>query len=111
MHLKPITAIIVLLLVITSLLIAGCTSNTQTNTQSGTGTSDTVTFSSDRGYSITYPTTWEKDVSTSASTPVELYLDLSPTEKFDSVSVATKSLSSSQTLNYFSTNEVKELKN
>jgi hypothetical protein len=111
MQLKPVAAIIVLLLVITSLLIAGCTSNNQTNTQSGTGTSDKTTFSSDRGYSITYPTAWKRDVSTNASSPIELYLYLNRNETADGVIVATKSLSSGQTASDFANSEVKLLKN
>ena len=117
MQLKPIMVIAVLLLVVASLLVAGCTSsNTSTNDQTTSASatpsvqSDKTTFSSDKGYSITYPATWKKDVNTNAASPIELYLYLNPNEAVDSVIVAIKSLSSGQTLNAFAASEVNALK-
>jgi len=116
MQLKPIMVIAVLLLVVASLLVAGCTSsNTSTNDQTTSASatpsvqSDKTTFSSDKGYSITYPATWEKSVA--AALPVDVYLYVSPNEKANGVVVGTESLASGTTLNDFVNAQIATLKN
>jgi ABC-type Fe3+-hydroxamate transport system substrate-binding protein len=73
---RKLLAMIVLILT-ASLAVCGCVTSTTNTTQSGTQ-SDKTTFSSNRGYSITYPQAWAKDVNTSANAPIELYLSISP---------------------------------
>jgi len=116
MQFKSITALVVLLLVVASLLVAGCTSsNTSTNDQTTSASatpsvqSDKTTFSSDKGYSITYPATWEKSVA--AAPPVDVYLYVSPNEKANGVVVGTESLASGTTLNDFVNAQIATLKN
>ncbi|MGZ8898000.1 MAG: hypothetical protein ACXW1Q_06770, partial [Halobacteriota archaeon] len=71
---KPITAIAVLLLVVTSLSVAGCvnTPSDQTPTPSASATPSATpsiqsdkTFTSDQGFNITYPKTWGLSVNNS----------------------------------------------
>jgi hypothetical protein len=116
MQFKPITVIAVLLLVVASLLVAGCTSsNTSTNDQTTSASatpsvqSDKTTFSSDKGYSITYPATWEKSVA--AAPPVDVYLYVSPNEKANGVVVGTEGLTSGMTLNDFVNAQITNIKN
>jgi len=74
MQFKPITAIIVLLLVVASLLVAGCTSNTSDTTYqpANNAQSGKNTFTSTKaGYSITYPNTWGKDVRNNVAASVD----------------------------------------
>jgi hypothetical protein len=80
MQLKSITAITVLLVMVTSLLVAGCTTTNQT-----------TTFTSNRGYTITYPSAWEKDVNNDTTAPIDLYLFPNP-NKIDGVVVASTNL-------------------
>jgi hypothetical protein len=95
---------------------AGCTSNSNTTpsptpipaTQTTVG--NNTTFSSAAGFNITYPKTLKTDNSSDASTPVRVYIYLSPNEAYNSVLVATKGLSSGQTLSDFANNEVTQLK-
>jgi len=70
-----------------------------------------TTFSSGAGFNITYDKTLKTDSSTDASKPVRVYIYLNPNETADGVLVATKSVSSRQTLSDFASNEVKELQN
>jgi uncharacterized protein YceK len=80
-------AVVIVLVMIASLSVCGCVTSTTNNTQS-----DKTTFSSDRGYNITYPKAWVKDVNTSANAPVELYLNINPNNTLDGVNVATAKL-------------------
>ncbi|MGZ4863638.1 MAG: hypothetical protein ACXV5H_03990 [Halobacteriota archaeon] len=116
---KPnlIAVLVVIVLLTIAATAAGCTSsNTPSPTPSPIpATQATVgnntTFSSAAGFNITYPKTLKTDNSSDASTPVRVYIYLNPNETADGVLVATKSLSSSQTLSDFANNEVAQLKN
>jgi hypothetical protein len=94
---------------------AGCATNTTPSPTPIPATQTTVgnntTFSSAAGFNITYPKTLKIDSTTNASTPVRVYIYLSPNETADAVLVATKSLSSGQTLSDFTNNDIKQVKN
>jgi len=102
-------------LLIVAATTAGCATNTNPTPTPIPATQTTVgnntTFSSGAGFNITYNKVLKVDTSTDAKTPVRVYIYLSPNETVDGVLVATKSLSSGQTLSDFANNEVKELKN
>jgi hypothetical protein len=112
---KLLVALAVVALLTVAATTAGCATNTTpsptpipaTTTSSGNNT----TYSSGAGFNITFNKTLKTDSSSNASAPVRLYVYLSPTEPVDGVLVATKSLTSGQTLSDFADNEVKELKN
>jgi hypothetical protein len=111
MQLKPITTIIVLFLVLASLLVAGCTTNTTNQTTSATPSatpsiqSDKTTFTSTKGYSITYPKNLRSDQATIASTSaVDLYVYLNPNNTVDGVLVASRKATTGETLQTFSDN-------
>src|SRR5665647_1976933 len=110
-----IAALAVMALLIVAATTAGCTTNTTPTPTPIPATQTTVgnntTFSSAAGFNITYPKTLKTDNSSDASTPVRVYIYLSPNETADGVLVAAKSLSSSQTLSDFANNEVAQLKN
>jgi len=110
-----IVALTVVALLTVAATTAGCATNTNpsptpipaTQTTAGNNT----TFSSGAGFNITYPKTLKIDSSTDASKPVRVYIYLNPNETANGVLVATKSVSSGQTLSDFASNEVKELQN
>jgi hypothetical protein len=110
-----IVALAVVALLAVAATTAGCATNTTpsptpipaTTTISGNNT----TFSSAAGFNITFTKTLKTDSTTNASTPVRLYIYLNPNETADGVVVATKSLSSGQTLDDFVASDVKELNN
>jgi hypothetical protein len=110
-----IAALTVVALLVVAATTAGCTSNTTSTPTPIPATQTTVgndtTFSSAAGFNITYPKTLNTDNSSDASTPVRVYIYLSPNETADGVLVATKSLSSGQTLSDFANSEVAQLKN
>ena len=110
-----IAALTVVALLIVAATTAGCTSNTTSTPTPIPATQTTVgnntTFSSAAGFNITYPKTLNTDSSSVASTPVRVYIYLSPNETADGVLVATKSLSAGQTLSDFANSEVAQLKN
>ncbi|MGZ8932953.1 MAG: hypothetical protein ACXW06_06720 [Halobacteriota archaeon] len=112
---KLIVALAVVALLIVAATTAGCATNTNPSPTPIPATQTTVgnntTFSSAAGFNITFNKTLKTDSSSNASAPVRLYVYLSPTEPVDGVLVATKSLTSGQTLSDFVDNEVKELKN
>jgi hypothetical protein len=78
MLLKLITAIIVFV-VVASLSVAGCATNNQyaysSTTPSSSTSSDKTTFSSPKGFSITYPNTWW-NVSNDSMGQSDLYLQV-----------------------------------
>jgi hypothetical protein len=110
-----IAALAVMALLIVAATTAGCTTNTTPTPTPIPATQTTVgnntTFSSAAGFNITYPKTLKTDNSSDASTPVRVYIYLSPNETADGVLVATKSLSAGQTLSDFTNSEVAQLKN
>jgi hypothetical protein len=94
---------------------AGCATNTNPSPTPIPATQTTVgnntTFSSGAGFNITFSKTQKIDSTTNASSPVRLYIYLSPNETADGVVVATKGLAAGQTLNNFVDDNVKELQN
>lgn len=94
---------------------AGCATNTTPSPTPIPATQTTVgnntTFSSGAGFNITFSKTLKIDSTTNASTPVRLYVYLSPNETANGVVVATKGLAAGQTLNNFVDDNVKELQN
>jgi hypothetical protein len=122
MQLKPITAIIVLLLVVASLLVSGCITTNNTNQTPSVALSatpsiesDKTTFSSSRGYSITYPRAWARDVNESAApsvgSSIDVYIYPNPDNKIDGLDVVTYKLDahSGYTLQEFSDFNLKSL--
>lgn len=110
-----IAALAVMALLIVAATTAGCTTNTTPTPTPIPATQTTVgnntTFSSAAGFNITYNKTLKTDNSSDASTPVRVYIYLSPNETADGVLVAAKSLSAGQTLSDFANSEVAQLKN
>jgi hypothetical protein len=108
-------ALAVTVLIIVAVTTAGCATNTNPSPTPIPASQQTVgnntTYSSGAGFNITYPKTLKIDSSTNASAPVRLYIYLSPNETADGVLVATKSLSSGETLSDFVDSNLKELKN
>jgi hypothetical protein len=106
-----IVALAVVALLTVAATTAGCaTSNNATPSPTSipatqTTVGNNTTFSSAAGFNITYPKTLKTDTSSDASTPVRVYIYLSPNETYNGVLVATKSLSSSD----FANNEVAQL--
>ena len=106
MQLKPITAIIVLLLVVASLLVSGCTVNTSNQTPSASATpsatatpsaqTETTTFTRKRGYSIAYLRAWSRDVNRSAAPSagpsIDVYFYPNPNNAIDGLNVVTQKL-------------------
>ncbi len=94
---------------------AGCATNANPSPTpipaAQTTVGNNTTYSSGAGFNITYNKALKVDSSTDAKTPVRVYIYLSPNETADGVLVATKGLSSGQTLSDFTNSEVKELKN
>jgi hypothetical protein len=94
---------------------AGCATNTTPSPTPIPATQTTVgnntTFSSGAGFNITFSKTLKIDSTTNASSPVRLYVYLSPNETANGVVVATKGLAAGQTLNNFVDDNVKELQN
>jgi hypothetical protein len=94
---------------------AGCATNTTPSPTPIPATQTTVgnntTFSSGAGFNITFPKALKIDSTTNASSPVRLYVYLSPNETANGVVVATKGLAAGQTLNNFVDDNVKELQN
>jgi uncharacterized protein YceK len=74
---------IIMLILIASLSVCGCVTSTTSNTQS-----DKTTFSSNRGYTVTYPQEWERSSTNNATARVELYLYPNPNNTLDGVNVA-----------------------
>jgi hypothetical protein len=109
-----VTLAVVALLTVAA-TIAGCATNTNPSPTPIPATQTTVgnntTFSSGAGFNITFSKTLKIDSTTNASTPVRMYVYLSPNETADGVVVATKGLAAGQTLNNFVDDNVKELKN
>jgi hypothetical protein len=112
---KLIVALAVVALLTVAATIAGCATNTTPSPTPIPATQTTVgnntTFSSAAGFNITFNKTLKIDSTTNASTPVRLYVYLSPTEPVDGVVVATKGLAAGQTLSDFANSEIKELQN
>jgi len=112
-----ITALAVVALLTLAAITAGCaTSTTPSPTPAPISATQTTvgnntTFSSAAGFNITYNKTLKTDNSSDASTPVRVYIYLSPNETADGVLVAAKSLSAGQTLSDFANSEVAPLKN
>jgi hypothetical protein len=110
-----IAVLVVVALLTIAATTAGCmSSNTPSPTPSPIpATQVTVgnntTFSSAAGFNITYPKTLKTDNSSDASTPVRVYIYLSPNETYNGVLVATKGLISGQTLSDFANNEAAQL--
>ena len=110
-----IVALAVVALLTVASTTAGCaTSNNATPSPTSipatqTTVGNNTTFSSAAGFNITYPKTLKTDTSSDASTPVRVYIYLSPNETYNGVLVATKGLSSGQTVNDFANNEVAQL--
>jgi len=120
MKLKPITAIVVLLVVVASLLVAGCTTSNTSNTNqtpSDSATpsinSDKTTFSSTAGFTITFPKNLATDTNgtENASSPVRVFIYLSPTETVNGIVVGSEGLASGTTLNDFVNAQITNLKN
>jgi len=133
MQFKPITAIIVLLLVVVSLSVAGCTVNFNAPASSASPTStpiptvttptiasketvigDNTTFSSSTGFSIMYPTTLKKDSTNNASVPVRIYIYLATNNTADGVVVGLSYITASDTLSdwvNFNMNTIKNYPN
>jgi len=102
-------AIVVLLLLSASLLVAGCTTNTNNQTTSPTPSqSDKATFTSNRGYAITYPNTWKKSVDNTTTAPIDLYLYPNPNNTIDGVLVELNT-TTGDTLQAFSDAQLKNL--
>src|SRR5665647_3806262 len=110
-----IVALAVVALLAVAATTAGCATNTTPSPTpipaTTTSTGNNTTYSSAAGFNITYLKNLKTDSSTNASTPVRLYIYLNPNETADGVLVATKGLSSGQTLSDFSNNDKKELQN
>ena len=110
-----IVALAVVALLAVAATTAGCATNTNPSPTpipaTTTSTGNNTTYSSAAGFNITYLKNLKTDSSTNASTPVRLYVYLTPNETADGVLVATKGLSSGQTLSDFSNNDMKELQN
>jgi hypothetical protein len=87
---KRLLAIIVLIL-IASLAVCGCVTSTTNNSQSNTQ-SDKTTFTSTRGFSITYPQEWKIDTTNNANSPIKVYLYPNPNNIIDGVDVGTQKL-------------------
>ena len=60
-----------------------------------------TTFTSSRGYSISYPKTLKTDIATDPSAPLELYIYVNPSSSVDGVTVATENLGVGHTLEDF----------
>jgi hypothetical protein len=110
MRFKPIAVTTVLLLVVASLLVAGCTtSNTSTTNQTTSATSsDKATFTSARGYTITYPNPWKKSVNNTTTAPIDLYLYPNPNNTIDGV-LGELNTTTGNTLQAFSDAHLKNL--
>jgi hypothetical protein len=110
-----IAALAVVALLTVAATTAGCATNTNPSPTpipaAQTTVGNNTTYSSGAGFNITYNKALKVDSSTDAKTPVRVYIYLSPNETADGVLVATKGLSSGQTLSDFTNSEVKELKN
>jgi hypothetical protein len=91
-NLMAALAVVVLLTVAAT--TAGCATNTNPSPTPIPATQTTVgnntTFSSAAGFNITYPKTLKIDSTSNASSPVRVYIYLSPNETADGVVVATK---------------------
>jgi hypothetical protein len=118
MHLKPIAAIIVLLLLVASLSVAGCSNDEKAAGPNPSATpsvtpsiqSDKTTFTSTKGYSITYPKNLRSDRATNDSTSaVDLYVYLNPNNTVDGVVVASRNATTGETLQTFSENTLNNL--
>jgi hypothetical protein len=115
---KKLLAILVLVMV-ASLSVAGCTipntaskpSPTPLSTPNAepTVSTPTETFSSGAGYNITYPKTLKINSTTNASAEVMIYIYLATNNTIDAVNVATYGLSSNDTLADFMTRNVAEM--
>jgi hypothetical protein len=108
-----LAALTVALLLIAAATTAGCATNTNPSPTPIPASQQTVgnntTFSSGAGFNITFDKNLKIDSSTNASTPVRLYVYLSPNETYDGVLVATKTLTAGQTLKDFVDGEMNNL--
>ena len=109
-----IVALAVVALLAVAATTAGCATNTTPSPTpipaTTTSTGNNTTYSSAAGFNITYPKTLRTDSSTNASQIVRVYVYLNPNETADGVLVATKGLSSGQTLSDFANSEIQQVK-
>jgi hypothetical protein len=109
-----IVALAVVALLAVAATTAGCATNTTPSPTpipaTTTSTGNNTTYSSAAGFNITYLKTLKTDSSTNASQIVRVYVYLNSNETADGVLVATKGLSSGQTLSDFANSEIQHLK-
>ncbi|MGZ4847069.1 MAG: PsbP-related protein [Halobacteriota archaeon] len=100
-----ITALVIAALITLAATAAGCTTNTSPSPtpipSSQTTNGNNTTFSSGKGFNLTYPTSLKADTTTDPATQVKIYVYLNPNSKIDGVNVGTVDLSAGQTLGSF----------
>jgi len=100
-------------LITLAVTVAGCTTNTSPSPtpipESTTTNGNNTTFSSGTGFNMTYPTGLKADTSTDPSSPVQIYVYLSPSSVVDGVDVGTNSLGAGQTLGSYVASQVANL--
>ena len=114
-----IVTLTVVALLIVAATSAGCATNTTPTptpipipaTQSTVG--NNTTFSSAAGFNITFPKNLaiDRNGTENASSPVRVYIYLSPNETANGVVVGTEGLTSGKTLNNFSDAQIANLQN